>query len=76
MPDLHKEKIYVDDADIERSADYIWVVNWLEKWGEKIEIADYSTGGWEHIWDVSGPKEAIAEIPNHLRCASDWAEHA
>ncbi|WP_375699925.1 hypothetical protein [Pseudophaeobacter sp. TrK17] len=65
--------IFAGDFDEHPSDDYVWVAAWLEKWGENIIVASYSTGGWEHIWNVSGPKDAIEEIPENLLCGSDWA---
>jgi hypothetical protein len=52
------------------------VEKWLNKWRESIVVAEYTSGGWEHIWNVSGPKEAIKEIPEDLLCASEWAGYS
>jgi len=48
-------------------------VGWFEKRGTEVVVVHYSTGGWEHIWDVFGPEVAIDEIPSHLLCSSEWA---
>jgi hypothetical protein len=53
--------------------EFTLVKEWLKRWEGKVRIADYSTGGWEHIWDVEGPEEAIAELPPDLLVASKWA---
>ena len=68
-----KATIYADDVGQHPSKEYLWVESWLEKWAEKVAIVNYSSGGWEHLWDVSGPIEAIEEIPSNLLCGSDWA---
>ena len=70
----HRATIFVDDPGDEPAEDYHWFIDWLEKWGEKVRVAGYSTGGSEHIWDVAGPKPAIDQIPKHLLCASAWTE--
>jgi hypothetical protein len=48
------------------------VTAWLERWKPAVRVAGYSTGGWEHHWDVEGPEAAIAEVPARLLCASAW----
>ncbi|MGI1679451.1 MAG: hypothetical protein K6L75_12000 [Cellvibrionaceae bacterium] len=45
---------------------------WLEKWKDNVRIADYSTGGWEHIWDLEASEQAISEIPHNWLCSSEW----
>ena len=40
-----------------------------------MKVVDYSTGGWEHIWDVDAPLEALQELPKSLFCSSAWAEY-
>jgi len=57
----------------ESSADFEWVENWLAKWKGKARVVDYSTGGWEHLWDIEAPIEATQEIPTDWLCASEWA---
>ncbi|MGH8710785.1 MAG: hypothetical protein ACREVA_05660 [Burkholderiales bacterium] len=63
--------IYVDHVD--NSKDFDFVEAWLKKWQGKVRVADYSTGGWEHTWDVEGPEEAISEIPAEWLCESEWS---
>jgi len=46
---------------------------WLKKWEGKVRVADYSTGGYEHLWDIEGPEEAIAELPKEWLCDSKWS---
>ncbi|MCG3269504.1 hypothetical protein [Yoonia sp. I 8.24] len=76
MPDIQKATIFVGDFHDHPSQQYTWMQNWLNKWGDKVVVASYSSGGWEHVWDVSGPKEAIKEISQDLLCASEWADHS
>jgi len=64
-----KATLYADHG----TDDHAWVLAWLKRWRLEVGIADYSSGGAEHIWDVYGPPEAMAEIPHHMKCASEWA---
>ena len=73
MHEMYKATIFAGDFDEHPSEEYSWVECWLEKWRESIVVAEYSSGGWEHIWNVLGPKEAIDEIRSDLLCGSDWA---
>ena len=68
---MKKVTIYIDHVDDD--TDFIFMHEWLEKWKGSVRIEDYSTGGWEHTWDLEGPEEAIAEIPKDWHCASKWA---
>ncbi|MFZ4834946.1 hypothetical protein [Rouxiella sp. Mn2063] len=54
-------------------ADFEFVLAWIEKWKSVVSIADYSTGGWEHLWDIEAPAEAIIEVPEEWLCLSDWS---
>jgi hypothetical protein len=76
LPDICKATIFAGDFDDHPSEDYMRVEKWLNKWRESIVVAEYTSGGWEHIWNVSGPKEAIKEIPEDLLCASEWAGYS
>lgn len=71
MSTMKRITIYVDDVD--SSADFERVDSWLEKWKERVTVADYSSGGWEHCWDIEAPSEAVAEIPEEWLCSSEWA---
>ena len=73
MSPLRRLTIFADDAGDTPSEDVLWVHAWLERWKEKIHVADYSSGGWEHLWDVEGSEEAITEVPERLHCCSEWA---
>ena len=55
--------------------DFNWVQAWIERWKlvDKLCIADYSTGGWEHYWDIEACADAVAEVPAEYLCASEWA---
>ena len=49
--------VYVDHVDDD--SDFLFVKNWIKKWGDAIHIQDYSAGKWEHIWDFEAPVEAV-----------------
>ena len=67
--ELKKVTIYIDHVDDD--ADFVFMQHWIEKWKDVVRVADYSTGGWEHIWDLEAPEEAISEIPEDWHCAGD-----
>ena len=71
MGELKRISIYV--VHDESSDDYDCVLNWLTYWEEKAKVIDYSTGGWEHIWDIEAPIEAVEELPSAWLCSSQWA---
>ena len=71
MATTRRITVYVDHVD--SSADFDWMREWLAKWGEAARVDNYSTGGWEHIWNIEATVEAAAEIPEDWLCASDWA---
>lgn len=70
---LKRITIFVLDRDDKDSEEYLWVEKWLAKWGTTIHVAGYSTGGYEHIWDIEGPEDAISEVPNEFLCDSAWS---
>ena len=70
---LKRITIFVGLPNTGPSADYEWVTAWLERWKPSLRIESHSAGGWEHIWNLEGPEEAILEVPEHLLCASEWA---
>src|SRR5688572_14327535 len=71
--DLKRITLFADDPGDHPSADYAWVDSWLRRWKGQVRIVNYSSGGWEHLWDIEAPSEAVAEVPAHLLCASDWS---
>lgn len=62
------------DPDEERPPEFVWVQQWLERWKDEVRVVDYSTGGWEHLWNVEGPVEALREVPMEIRCAGEWTD--
>ena len=64
--------LYADHPD-DDDRDFLLVRNWIEKWGPSIKVYDYSTGGWEHLWNVEATEEALNDSPDRFRCASEWA---
>ncbi|HEY4309455.1 MAG TPA: hypothetical protein VGN12_08390 [Pirellulales bacterium] len=73
---LKRATIFVDHAGDAMPVEFDWVQKWLARWEGKLRVAKYETGGWEHLWNVEGPEEAIKEIPPDLLCHSDWADPA
>ncbi|MBC2729754.1 hypothetical protein [Thiobacillus sp.] len=71
MSDRLKVSLYVDHVD--DSSDFDKVNDWLARWGDKVTVKSYSTGGWEHCWDLLAPAEAVAELPAEWLCDSEWA---
>ena len=59
----------------EDSTDYDWVSAWIIKWRVdfQLRVVDYSTGGWEHLWDIEASDAAIAEVPLDYICGSAWS---
>ena len=62
----------------EDSSDYEWVAAWIIKWKSefKLTVHDYSTGGWEHLWDIEATEEAVKEVPPDYLCDSEWSNPA
>lgn len=71
MTTMKRITVYVDDVD--SSVDFDWMRQWLAKWGEFARVENYSTGGWEHCWNIEATVEAAAEIPEDWLCSSGWA---
>jgi len=70
---LRRATIFVDHPGNGTPPELSLVQEWLKRWEGKVRVADYSTGGWEHLWNVEGPPEAIDELPTELLCSSEWA---
>lgn len=74
MSELKRISIFVlHDED---STDFDWVCAWLDQWKTSVTIVDYSTGGWEHLWNIEAPQAAVNEVPEDFLCASAWATPA
>jgi len=69
-----RASIFVMDGDDTPSEGFRWVVEWMTRWEGQLRIARYSSGGWEHSWDIEGPKAAIAQIPHDYLSESDWIQ--
>ena len=71
---LVRASIFVAVIPPHGEAHYRWVQEWLARWGDRVRIAGES-GSWpDWIWDVEGPAEAIAEIPEVLSLITDWSK--
>jgi hypothetical protein len=71
--DLKRITLFADDPGDQPSNDYAWVDAWLQRWKGRVRVVNYSSGGWEHLWNVEAPSEAVAEVPEHLLCESEWS---
>ena len=76
MSKLKRISLFVmhdDDA-----TDFNWVRAWIKKWKSlgELKVADYSTGGWEHYWEIEGSAAAVAEVPESYFCDSEWSKPA
>ena len=68
---MKKLTIYIDHVDDD--TDFQFMLNFLERWKSEVRIENYSSGGWEHIWNLEGPENILSEIPEDWHCSSDWA---
>jgi len=64
--------IVVSDAEDEPSEEYHWVVDWLIRWEKGARIVGYDFRDLEHIWDVEGGTDAIAELPPAYLRETAW----
>ncbi|QER39916.1 hypothetical protein F2A31_09385 [Acinetobacter suaedae] len=71
MDNMKRITIFVMDADSSDDVDQVGA--WLEKWKDSVNVVDYSTGGWEHCWDIEATLDAVAEVPEQWLCCSEWA---
>jgi hypothetical protein len=70
---MNKKRITVYIDHVDDSSDFEFMAAWLVKWKSSLHIENYSSGGWEHIWDLEVPLKAVEEIPNNWLCSSEWA---
>jgi len=68
---LVRATIFVEHID--SSDDFDVVTAWLQKWDGIARVERYSTGGYEHLWDVEAPAEALGELPKEWLCDSKWS---
>jgi hypothetical protein len=52
------------------------VDSWLEKWRSQLTFIseNQGCGCCVDIWNVEGPGDAMKEIPEEVRSASEWAD--
>ena len=67
--------LFLMDPDDRPPPEFHLVQAWFEKWKGVVKEVHYSSGGWEHCWDVEGPLVAFRDIPKRLFCLSDWANY-
>lgn len=56
--------------------DYKLAKAWFKKWQAEVNIVDYSTGGWEHLWDIEATPAAADSVPQDWLCDSEWSNPA
>jgi hypothetical protein len=69
-----KSTLFADHPD-DDSSDFHLVRAWIERWSDSVTVVDYSTGGWEHLWNVDAPLAALKELPKRFFCQSAWADY-
>lgn len=70
---MHRATICLWSDSLEEKVEY---TAWLTTWKKKMTLVspDYGCGCCIHLFDVEGPKEAIAAIPRELLTISAWTE--
>jgi len=71
---LVRASIFVATVSEQGKADDRWVQEWFARWRDRVRIASESGSGPDWIWDVEGPPEAIAQIPERISCITDWSK--
>ncbi len=74
LRDLVRVTLFADHPGND-DTDFAFVRQWIERWPSDVRVETYSTGGWEHVWDIEASRTAIAEIPERFFCASEWANY-
>jgi len=72
--EMQRATVCLWSASIEEKVDFTL---WLNAWKSQLTFVspDYGCGCCIHLFDVEGPKEAIAAIPENLLTVSEWTEH-
>jgi hypothetical protein len=50
-----------------------WVRNWLKRWEGKVHVVRHAADN-VFTWDVEGPADAIAEVPDDLQVLTPWSQ--
>ena len=63
-------------VDVNQEDQRAAVEAWFERWRPQLAVLsdDQGCGCCVNIWNVDGPADAIAEIPDATRAASAWAD--
>ena len=64
--------IVVEDGGDEPPEAYHQIVDWLIRWEKGARIVGYDFRDLEHVWDVEGRVDAIAELPREVLRESAW----
>ena len=63
--------LFVMDGDDD--TDYKLALAWFDQWAAEVNVVDYSSGGWEHLWDIQATANAAASVPKDWLCDSEWS---
>ncbi len=74
ISEMKRITIFVMHGDDD--TDYKAAEAWFERWQDQVNVVEYSSGGWEHMWDVEASDEAIADLPKNFLCDSQWSNPA
>jgi hypothetical protein len=73
QPKLVRATLFVAAVSERGEAEYRWVREWFARWGDRVRIERDDGSDPDYYWDVEGPAEAVAEIPEELTCLSEWS---
>ena len=62
-------------ASVDSPDDVRVATDWFQKWGDQLTYKSDQKGCGCCVlwWDVEAPPLAIAEIPQHVRAATEWS---
>lgn len=63
--------LFIMDGDDD--TDYELVEAWFKNWEKEVNVVGYSTGGWEHLWDIEATQAAAESVPQNWLCDSEWS---
>jgi hypothetical protein len=62
----------------DRTEEATTVASWFDRWGDQLTFVseNQGCGCCVDMWDIEGPPEAIAQLPEAVNAASDWAGYS
>lgn len=71
---MHRATVCLLADSLEEKVEF---TTWLTAWKKKMTFVsqDYGCGCCIHLFDLEGPKEAIAALPKDLLTVSAWTEN-